>query len=323
MLSALTSLAAQQGRSFWMPTQGSTFAPEVDGVFQFIFWLSVFFFVIIIGLMTVFVIRYRRRPGIEADNSITHNTKLEVFWTVVPSLLVLVIFYLGFRGYIRARTVPGDTYQINVLGKKWVWSFTYPNGFSTNELHVPLGRPVSLTMTSDDVIHSLWIPAFRIKMDVVPGRYSKLWFVATEKGEFPILCTEYCGTGHSDMLTKVVVHEPSDFMKWMDEAGNQYEGMNPAEAGEKVFKKYGCFACHTLDGKDHPIGPTLKGLWGKMETLSDGKKVLVDENYIRESILDPQAKIVKGRTPSMTVFKGMIKDEEITFLIELIKSLKD
>ncbi len=315
--------AWMQGGSFWMPEQASGFAPNVDGVFYFIFWLSAFFFVLIVGLMTVFVIRYRYKPGVEADNSITHNTKLEIFWTVVPSVLVLVIFYLGFEGYVRAREIPKRTYPIQVLGRKWSWSFTYPNGVVSSELHVPLGTPVSLTMTSNDVIHSLWVPAFRVKMDVVPGRYSKLWFQATKTGEFPLLCTEYCGTGHSNMRSKVIVHEPGEFKQWLESAAVDVSGLSPAEAGAKLFAKYGCGSCHNVKEKKRLIGPPLRGLFGHEVKLAGGGTVVADENYLRESILDPAKKIVEGYPPVMTVFKGMISDDEITKIIEYLKSLKD
>ncbi|KXK31692.1 MAG: Cytochrome c oxidase subunit 2 precursor [Candidatus Hinthialibacteria bacterium OLB16] len=192
----------QADETFWLPAQRSTYAGEVDALFYFILWLSVFFFSLIVGLMVYFVWKYRAREGHTSQPSPIHNTTLEVVWTIIPVLIVIVIFYMGFTGFMNIANPPQNAYEINVTGMKWKWLFTYPNGYVDEKLHVPVNRPIRLVMTSEDVIHSLYIPAFRMKMDVVPGRYHKIWFNANKEGEYDVYCAEYCGTSHSDMITK-------------------------------------------------------------------------------------------------------------------------
>lgn len=306
-----------------MPPQGSTIAGEVDSVFYIIYWISVFFFALIVGMMTWFVVRYRsRRPTDEAAPSVHHNLGLEITWTAIPILVSAAIFVLGFRSFMNIVTPPAEAYQIQVTAQKWQWFFTYPNGHVTSELHVAVDRPVTLVMTSEDVIHSLFIPAFRVKKDVVPGRYAKVWFEATTAGDFPLLCTEYCGTGHSDMLTTVTVHEPGMFDKWLQENSNLLATMPPAEAGEMLVRKRGCLQCHSLDGTAL-IGPTLKDVFGHEVTMRDGSRVLADEDYIRESILEPMATVVAGYEPVMPTYAGKLKDQEISAIITYLKTLSD
>jgi cytochrome c oxidase subunit 2 len=306
-----------------MPPQGSTISGEVDSVFYIIYWISVFFFALIVGLMTWFVIRYRsRRPTDEAAPSAHHNLGLEIAWTAIPILVSAAIFVLGFRSFMNIVTPPAGAYEIQVTAQKWQWFFTYPNGHVTSELHVPVDRPVTMVMTSEDVIHSLFIPAFRVKKDVVPGRYAKVWFEATTTGEFPLLCTEYCGTGHSDMLTTVTVHEPGMFDKWLQENSNLLATMPPAEAGEMLVRKRGCLQCHSLDGTAL-IGPTLKNVFGHEVTMRDGSRVLADEDYIRASILEPMAAVVAGYEPVMPTYAGKLKDQEISAIITYLKTLSD
>jgi cytochrome c oxidase subunit 2 len=217
-------------------------------------------------------------------------------------------------------TPPGNSYEISVTGQKWQWFFTYPNGFVSSELHVPEDRPVKLVMTSEDVIHSLWIPAFRVKKDVVPGRYTRTWFEASEAGTYPLLCTEYCGTGHSDMLSVVTVHPSGTFETWLEKAANLYDTMPPAEAGEMLVQRNGCLQCHSVTGAPG-IAPTFKDLYGHAVPLKDGGSVLADENYIRESIVDPMASIVAGYDPVMPTYAGKIKDKEIGYIIAFLKSI--
>jgi cytochrome c oxidase subunit 2 len=306
--------------SFWMPPQISTVAHNVDSLFNFILAISVFFFLLIVAVMILFVIRYRRREGVEAAESASHNTALELTWTIIPLILVVVIFFFGFTGYLDMVTPPANAYEILVDGQKWNWSFTYPNGYVDANLHVPVDRPVRLVMTSADVIHSLYVPAFRIKMDVVPGRYSKAWFEATEPGEYELFCAEYCGTSHSDMLAVVVVHPPGEFETWLEQASNFLETMSPVEAGQKLFQARGCMQCHSVDGTAK-TGPTMAGIYGRTEALADGGTVVADENYLRESILEPMAKVVAGYEPVMPTYQGRLKDAEITAIIEYLKSL--
>jgi cytochrome c oxidase subunit 2 len=199
--------------------------------------------------------------------------------------------------------------------------FGYPNGYVDENLHVPVDTPVRLVITSDDVIHSLFIPAFRLKKDAVPGRYTKMWFRATQPGEYQVFCAEYCGTSHSDMLAKTVVHPPGEFEKWLENASNFLDKMSPAEAGEKLFKQRGCTQCHSIDGT-RIIGPTLQGAFGHEVALTTGQKVLFDEDYARNSILNPQAQIVAGFDPVMPTYQGRLKDREISAIIEYIKTLQ-
>ena len=311
---------AQQMGSFWMPPQGSTTAAGVDFLFDFIFWICAVFFLGIVLVMAVFTWKYRRRPGVEAQKTATHNTALEITWSVIPLILVIVIFILGFQIYLDLQTPPANAYEVQVSAQKWSWNFTYPNGYIDSDLHVPVDRPVRLVMQSEDVIHSLFVPAFRIKMDVVPGRYTKTWFRATQPGEYVIFCTEYCGTGHSDMLAQVVVHPAGEFETWLDKASNFLETLPPDEAGEKLFVARGCPQCHSVDGSAG-IGPSFQGLYGSSHALADGSSVTVDETYVRESILDPQVKITAGYEPVMPTYQGRLKDEEITAVIAYMKTL--
>ena len=223
--------------SFWLPEQASEIAPAVDWLFYFIYAISLFFFALIVVLMVVFVVRYRRREGVESGPSPDHNTKLELTWTLIPVAIVIFIFYQGFTAYLDMRTPPSLAYEINVIAKKWQWLFKYPDGHVDEVLHVPLDEPVRLMMTSQDVIHGLYIPAFRINMDVVPGRYNKIWFRAVEPGEFQLYCTQYCGSGHSDMTSKVVVHTRSDFQSYLNKEANPLKDLSPPKAGELLYQR--------------------------------------------------------------------------------------
>ena len=313
--------ATQAGGGFWMPVQGSTGAAAVDRIFDLILWIAVFFFVLIVGLMVLFVVRYRRREGREdAEKSASQNTALEITWTVIPILIVIAIFAWGFKAYLDMNVAPANSYEVLVTGQKWKWLFTYANGHVDENLHVPVDVPVRLVMTSEDVIHGFYIPAFRLKRDVVPGRYVRIWFRAVKTGEYQIYCTQYCGTGHSDMWAKVIVHEPGGFERWLEEASDFLKRMSPAEAGERLYRTRGCAQCHTVDGTVG-TGPTLSKLFGHQVALEGGKTVVTDENYVRESILEPQAKVVLGFQAVMPTFKGHLTDQEITAIIEYLKTL--
>jgi cytochrome c oxidase subunit II len=314
-------LRAQADPTFWLPMEGSTAAPTVDRLFYFILAVATVFFLLVVFLMTLFVLRYRRPKGALPEGRTVHNTPLELTWTAIPLILVIVIFFLGFKGYMDINTAPQNAYEILVTGQKWSWQFTYPDGYVDSELHVPLDRPVLLTLTSVDVIHGFYIPAFRIKKDVVPGRYNKVWFRATVPGEYVLTCTQYCGTEHSSMMAKVIVHPPGGFETWLAGAADVAGRLPPAEAGEKLFKSKGCASCHTINGTVK-IGPSFRGLFAGTVILSDGRKVTADEDYVRESILDPAAKVVAGFDPVMPTYKGRITDKEITALIEYLKTLK-
>ena len=316
-------LAPGEG-TVWLPDQASTAAPQSDVVFYFIYWISVFFFVLIVALMVYFAIRYRRRtPGQRATGTATHNTALELTWSIIPLILVLIMFYMGFRGFMDMVNPPGNAMEVYVNARKWSWSFTYPNGHVDNELHVPVDQPVRLILNSVDVIHSFYVPAFRLKKDAVPGRYNTAWFESPKPGEYIALCAEFCGTSHSDMWARVIVHEPGLFEQWMDEASDPFKGgtRSFAEVGEMMYIKHACNTCHTIDGSRH-TGPSFKNLFGLEHEMANGERLVTDENYIRESILNPQARIVKGYDPVMPTYKGQIKEEEIKALIEYIKTLK-
>lgn len=306
--------------SSWMP-RASTAAEQVDWVFGLILGICMVFAIGIFGALVVFVVRYRRRDRSPATRATHHNTWLELAWTIIPAILLAVIFVAGLTGFIQLSTPPEGAYEIKVNGKKWVWAFQYENGYIDDTLHVPVDRPVILTMTSDDVIHSMYIPAFRLKRDVIPGRYTKLWFEATEAGTFDLFCAEYCGTKHSDMISTVTVHPPGEFDRWLATASNFLETMSPAEAGRTLYKRRGCAQCHSVDGS-RMVGPSFYQSFGTTAGLDDGTSVTVNENYIRESILEPQTKARAGYQKVMPTYQGQLKDAEIDAIIEYIKTLK-
>ena len=311
--------ATGSGSLFPAPT--STTAGNVDELFYFILAVSIAFFAIIVVAMFTFIFKYRAKENFEIEPSPNHNNLLEVVWTAIPALLVGVIFFWGFVSYLDMRQAPDNSYEIQVTAKKWSWSFTYPNGHVDNNLHVPIDQPVKLVMSSDDVIHSLYIPAFRLKMDLIPGRYSTTWFEAHTAGDYTLFCAEYCGTQHSTMLAKVVVHPSGEFKTWLDNAANMLKTMTPVEAGAILYTRRGCVQCHSVDGSAK-VGPTFGNVFGTQLALTDGSMTEVDENYIRESILEPQAKVRVGYKPVMPTYQGQLKEEEILALIAYIKSLK-
>ena len=305
-----------------MPPAASTYAGDVDALYYFILYISIFFFTLIVGAMIYFAIRYRRKKGeTEAPDGPTHNTFLETTWIVVPVIIVIIIFFWGFRGYMIMSVVPANAMEIKVTGQKWFWTFSYPDGqMTTNELVVEVGKPVKLLMSSKDVIHSMFIPAFRLKRDVLPNRYSITWFEATQIGDYHLFCAEYCGTSHSKMIGTVKVRSSSDFAEWLESLDSAGEGVTPAEYGEKLFTSRACITCHHVDGTVG-TGPDLQGIFGHEVELTDGTKVTADENYIRESILDPISKVVVGYQPVMPTFQGILKEKEVDALIAYVKSL--
>ncbi len=306
--------------SFWMPAERSTVAGDTDWLYFFLYWVSAAATVLVVIAMVYMVVRFRvkkRTSKQRVVNTSDHNTALEITWSVIPLFFLIAFFFYGFQDYMKLRTPPKGAMEVNVQGQKWVWSFTHKNGCSDNVLHVPVKKPVRLVITSVDVLHSVWIPNFRTKMDAVPGRYTDLWFEATQTGEYPLECTEYCGQGHSDMLSKVIVEDQASFDKYLEDCTKIEVG---PEAGKKLYEKKGCTACHSTDGTKK-VGPSFKGIWGEEVQLTSGT-AKVDENYIRESLLEPQAKIVAGYGPVMPTFAGQLKDEEITSIIEYIKTLK-
>jgi cytochrome c oxidase subunit 2 len=298
-------------------------AEEVDANFLFIFLVVLFFFVITQGALLWFAVRYRRRRGEKEPETphITGNRLLETAWVVIPSLLILAIFIFGYRVFRDIRTPPPGAAEVNVTASQFLYTFTYPNGRTAiNEVRVPVGAPVKFLMTSRDVIHGFYLPEFRVKQDILPGRYTDLWLEPDRPGRYDIFCTQYCGTGHSTMRAVMVVMEKEAYREWA--AGKEEEeGVPLAQRGKELVAKSGCTPCHSLDGTTK-IGPTFKGLYGRTTLLTDGTSVVADENYLRESILEPNAKVVKGFKPIMPTFKGILKDDDIAAIIVYLKSLK-
>jgi cytochrome c oxidase subunit II len=321
------SLLADEAETFWFPKQASTVAADVDWMYDAIMVICTLFFVGIVGCLFWFAYKYRGPKGAPALSRVRHHTALEVFWSVAPCFLLAWIFYEGAVGYLRVHEPPKvEMMEVKVQAQKWVWGFTYPGNINSPELHCVKGKPVLLTMKSVDVLHSLYIPAFRVKQDVVPGRYTSMWFEATMStpGDeyFDLYCTEYCGKDHSMMQTKVVVHETqAEFDAWLVEAEKPKPGQSPEDYGRGIYEQKGCKGCHTIDG-GAGTGPSFKGLFGRQEMFADGTSTLVDENYIQESIYDPAKRVVKGFNPVMPSYKGQLKDFQIEGLIAFLKSLK-
>jgi cytochrome c oxidase subunit 2 len=301
----------------FMPESASTFADEVDLYFLFLVGLTFFFSVVIGALAIFFMVRYRRRRPDEVPEPIEGAMVLEITWTVIPFLISMFIFAWGAKIYYDMYKEPKDALEIFVTGKQWMWRAQHPDGVrEINALHLPLGRRVKLTMTSEDVLHSYYIPAFRTKADVVPGRYTMTWFEPTKVGTYHLFCTEYCGTQHSGMIGTVTVMEPSAYQSWL--AGGVSEG-SPAKAGEKLFASLACSTCHQDQNRGR--GPTLAGAFGTQRVLSNGMTVVADEAYIRESILMPNAKLVAGYQAIMPSFQGQVSEEQILQLIAYLKSI--
>lgn len=305
--------------TLWMPEQISTFAGEVDWLFYFVYWVSVVFFVGVVGSMTYFAIKYRRRDPNEVPLPLKEHKLMEASWIVVPTLLVLLVFNWGFKTYLHLSVAPPDAYVINVTAKKWLWEFEYPNGVKTaGEVHVPVDRPVKFQMSSTDVLHSMFIPVFRAKHDVLPNRYTSVWFQAEKEGTYDIFCTEYCGQQHSGMLAKIVVDNEAAFGEWL--ASQDVGNLSPLEYGERLYTQQNCAACHSIDGS-RMVGPTFQGLWGAQRVFEDGGTAVADANYLRESILQPMAHIVQGYPAAMPQTYSTLDEAQVTGLIAYIESL--
>ena len=317
-----------KGGNFWMPKAVNLAADDSDLMYYAVLGLSIFFFFAIAGAVVYFVIKYRHRPGHKAEPSAAHNDALEITWTVIPTIICVFLFYYGWHTYVRVVTPPTKAVEINVLAWRWNWQFTHSNGVQDSDLHVPVNTPVRLVMTSKDVLHSFYAPVMRVKQDIIPRRYTYAWFYPTKPGTYRLTCAEYCGTNHSQMgITNdgrravLVVHEPGGYERYLSDKAAQSQNMNPPDLGKLLYEKKGCNACHTVDGSPR-VGPTFFHDFGTMVPLSDGTQVKMDENYIRESVLYPQAKARPGYPPSMPSFEGQLKEKEIEGIIAYIKSLK-
>jgi cytochrome c oxidase subunit 2 len=298
------------------PEQASTLAPQVDSLYYVVTAVTAFFALLVAAFVTVFAVKYRDRTGEGVGAAIHGSVPLEIGWSVVPFLISMAIFVYSTVVFFNIVRAPDQTLEIYSTGKQWMWRFQHIDGQSEiNELHVPLGRPVKVMFTSEDVIHSLYVPAFRVKADAIPGRYSSIWFTPTKTGEFHLFCAEYCGTRHSGMIGKVVVMEPNAYQAWLSGGG----GLSMTARGEQLFQQLGCVSCHLPDGSGR--GPSLGGRYGAQETLADGTNITVDDAYVRESILTPQTRLVTGYQPLMPTFQGLVNEEGVMSLIEYIKSL--
>jgi len=311
----------------WLPDPASTVAEPVDWLFNFLAWSCGILFLLVVVPLIVFAIRYRRRhAGQKALTQKDHNTALELLWTGLPVVYLTILFHWGFVGYTKIYQAPVNAKQIRITGEKWSWEAIYPQedgGIkvgSTGKIVVPIGQPVELTMISKDVIHSFFIPNFRVKQDVLPNRYTQLWFQPTKLGEFPVFCAEYCGDSHSRMMTRIEVVTPEAYKIWLVNEKKKFDDLPPVELGKLLYNDKGCYQCHSVTNAPGQSAPTFKGLYKHPVELNDGTTVLADDNYIRESIIDPQAKIVKGYGPLMP--KKDLSETEIIALIEYIKSLK-
>jgi cytochrome c oxidase subunit II len=304
-----------------MPTQGSAYAGEVDFVYMALFWLSVVLFLGITVPALYFAWRYRYKLGRVTPHQ-THNTVLEIVWSVLPLMLCVGIFFWGLNGWMKYQVAPGEAMEIQVTAKQWLWQFEYPDGSRTvNDVHVPVDKAVRFVMTSDDVLHDFFVPDMRVKADIVPGRYTQVWFTPTVLGLHTVTCAEYCGKGHSDMQAKLTVESEDKYKEWIATGGTEWMNYTPEDWGKIQREEKGCATCHSIDGTKGQ-GPSWKGIYGKMEKLNDGKTVLVDDAYIRESMMFPQAKIVQGFDPIMPTFQGLLHEQDIRGLTAYIKSLK-
>ncbi len=300
------------------PEQASTMAPRVDALYFFLIGLTAFFSLLIAGLIVAYAVKFRRRSPDAIGARIHGGLMLEITWSVIPFLITMVLFVWGASVFFAMSRPPDETLNVYVVGKQWMWKFQHLDGQrEINELHVPVGRAVKLIMTSEDVIHDVFVPAFRVKADVLPGRYTHLWFEPTKPGTYHLFCAEYCGTRHSGMIGQIVVMEPNDYQTWL--SGGAEEG-SLASAGQKLFADLACNTCHRPDAQGR--GPVLQNLFGKTIETTAGERVVVDEAYIRESILNPQAKVTVGFQPIMPTFQGLVTEEQLLELIEYVKSLK-
>ena len=313
---------------YLFPKQVSSFAHDIDNLFFFIFYASVVLFLIVVIGMMYLAIKYRFKKGDEVrlTSSLDHNTFLEVLFFVIPLILVTITFVWGIRSYLNMVIVPDDAIEIKVTGQSWFWTFDYPEGGSTlNELVVPVETPIKIVLSSTDVLHSFYIPVMRAKMDVLPNRYNVMWFDANQAGEYEIFCTEYCGTGHSNMNAKVIVMPQKMYEVWLAEAGSADDDLPLEELGAKLYSKKACNTCHTLDGTAL-VGPSYlqtSQMWGQERVFDDGSSAVIDENYIRSSILEPQIQIVAGYQVVMPTYQGLLNDRELDALIAFLKTLKE
>ena len=301
----------------FFPQHASARAAQVDAIYFFMVAVTAFFSLLIAALVVFFAIKYRRKSDDEVGVAIHGSLALELMWTFIPLAIAMVMFAWGAKVFFDLYRPPAGAMEIFIVGKQWMWKAQHADGQrEINELHVPLGRPVKLVMGSEDVIHSYYIPAFRVKADVIPGRYNSLWFTATKPGRYRLFCAEYCGTRHSGMVGWITAMEPADYQAWL--AGGPATA-SPVVAGEKLFADLACATCHQAGPQAR--GPALAGLFGKTIELQGGGTAVFDEAFIRESIVNPQAKVVAGFQPIMPTFQGLVTEEQLLQLIAYVRSL--
>jgi len=299
------------------PVRLMTTTEAIDPVFMFIFGACLVLLLGITAAMVIFVVRYHRSRAPEATSQNDGNLWLEIVWTALPTLLVMAMFYYGWSGYLSLRNVPPDAMEVTATARMWSWSFSYPNGAISPKLYVPVGKPVKVNLVSQDVIHGFFLPAFRVKRDVVPGMKNHAWFVASKAGSYDLFCSQYCGTNHSAMITTVEAIPEAEFAAWLNKDKGDEE-----HSGHELLEKYGCLGCHSEDGSTK-VGPTFKGIWGRSVTVVTGgaeRTVPADEAYLRRSIREPGADIVKGFPPIMPPFT--LKEEELKAIMDYLKGLK-
>ncbi|HWB32715.1 MAG TPA: cytochrome c oxidase subunit II [Acidobacteriaceae bacterium] len=299
------------------PKEASTIAPYMDALYFFLVGMTITGVLLVLVLLLVFSLRYRKQVHPVATQ-IEGSTLLEATWTIIPLGIFLVCFVWGALLYFRIYNPPANSMNIYIVGKQWMWKAEHPGGqHEINALHVPMGVPVQLTMISQDVFHSFSVPAFRIKREVIPGRYSTVWFEATEPGTYHLFCTQYCGTNHSQMIGEVTVLSPEDYKKWTQESTS---GMSLAQNGERLFASMGCNACHS--GNAAARGPNLAGVYGSQLKLTDGSSVQVTDEYLRDAILNPSQHVTAGFSPIMPTYQGQISEDGLIDLVEYLKTLK-
>lgn len=305
-----------------MPEQASTFAKNYDALFLTITALAVFFTIVVFSMVLFFVVKYRRGKKADRSNPVHDHLKVELTWTIIPTILGLLIFVWGAQVFVQQRTIPEDALEIHVIGKQWMWHVQHPDGtLENNEIHIPKGVPIKLTMISQDVVHGLYIPQFRVQYHVVPGRYTTTWFQATKTGRFNLFCSMHCGTQHSEMGGYVYVMEPEEYAAWLEKDGNRFveTPKSLVQAGEQLWNEKRCSTCH--GAQDSDLGPSLVGILGRQRQMTDGRKVVADEAYIRNSILNPWDQIVAPYSQTMPSYAGDLSEEDILHLIAYLKSL--
>jgi cytochrome c oxidase subunit 2 len=299
------------------PAEASTIAPWVDALYFFLLLLTLIGLILVGALLLAFSVRYRRSRNPVATQ-VEGSTLLEATWTIIPLALFLVCFVWGALLYFRIYNPPANSMNIYIVGKQWMWKAEHPGGqHEINSLHVPIGRPVQLTMISQDVFHSFSVPEFRIKREVIPGRYTTVWFNATDPGTYHLFCTQYCGTQHSGMIGDVIAMTPADYDKWAQQSTS---GMSLAQNGERLFASMGCTACH--NGTAAARGPSLAGVYGSKLTLTNGSQVTVNEAFLRDAILNPSQHVTAGFAPIMPTYQGQISEDGLIDLVEYIKTLQ-